>query len=60
MEFIDGETLGECFCHEVICECEGVIPENILKQLRLTGLNDFCYGNVIVKDDKYFIIDWEC
>lgn len=62
MEYIDGLECGDCLCGIVgtKCDCNDVIPEDISDSIVELGVTDPGFGNVIMKDDTFYLIDVEC
>lgn len=64
MEYIDGVSMGECFCDfaGLKCECDStsILSESVANEIIELGVTDFADGNVILKDGIYYLIDVEC
>jgi hypothetical protein len=55
MPYIDGKAMGECW--RVPCDVHDTcLPNNIAEPLEALGI-DLAYGNVILSDGTYFIVD---
>lgn len=57
MEYIDGQATGECYCYTT-CQCESTLTDEQCALVTALGLDDArSYGNTIVKNDVYYIVD---
>ena len=54
-EYIDGKLVGECFCLPGEPHY-GCIPPGMERDLNALGI-DVAYGNIILKDSTYYLID---
>lgn len=62
-ELITGQETGECngmMCDNV-CDCDGeCMPAELLNTLRRMGWMDTTFGNAILSDGIYYLVDIAC
>lgn len=59
MEYINGKSVGECYCIPGD-DHSACISQDIIDELsKVTGITDFCYGNLILRDGTLYIVDLE-
>lgn len=56
MEYIDGVLMGDCHCIPGESHDETCLPGEVVEKLLSLGI-DTAYGNVILSDGTYFIVD---
>lgn len=62
-EYVDGYPTGECFDRWAGTECSGnekCLSARIQDEIESFGISDLCWGNVLVKDSVYYLVDLEC
>lgn len=57
MEFIDGLAVGECFCISDDEHNEDCLDIDMICAIRSIGISDTNYGNIMLKDGIYYIVD---
>lgn len=57
MEYIKGEAMAECYCAPSEPHLSSCLPGNVYEAILKTGLYDLSLGNVIRKDNVYYIVD---
>lgn len=63
MEFVTGNATGECSDRffSTGCEDDGLcMPDRLIANLNKLGWNDSTWGNAILSDGIYFLIDVAC
>jgi hypothetical protein len=61
-EYVEGQPVSDCVAEliGIPCDCEGTcIPSDTARAIGRLGICDLSYGNVILRDNMYVIVDME-